>query len=129
MKGKSPPAGWKYLCDRGDLALLLTAPCLSCPFTAVLEPRGSKRPTRSPPVSREPSFRRWWTSCARRALRRAFKLRGKLGADGGIGDYVPKPKWMRWPTHDRKLEEIFAAEGAVVKPDLNSKLTLALARH
>jgi hypothetical protein len=30
-----------------------------------------------------------------RALRRAFKLRGKLGADGGIGDYVPKPKWMR----------------------------------
>jgi hypothetical protein len=30
-----------------------------------------------------------------RALRRAFKLRGKLGAEGGIGDYVPKPKWMR----------------------------------
>jgi hypothetical protein len=27
-----------------------------------------------------------------RALRRAFKLRGKLGADGGIGDYVPKPE-------------------------------------
>ena len=41
-----------------------------------------------------------------RALRRAFKLRSKLGADGGIGDYVPKPKWMRWPTYDRKLEEI-----------------------
>jgi hypothetical protein len=48
-----------------------------------------------------------------RALRRAFKLRGKLGADGGIGDYVPKPKWMRWPTYDRKLEEIFAAEEVV----------------
>jgi hypothetical protein len=48
-----------------------------------------------------------------RALRRAFKLRGKLGADGGIGDYVPKPKWMRWPTYDRKLEEIFAAEKIV----------------
>jgi hypothetical protein len=31
-----------------------------------------------------------------RALRRAFKLRGKLGAEGGIGDYVAKPKWMRW---------------------------------
>jgi hypothetical protein len=30
-----------------------------------------------------------------RALRRAFKLRGKLGAEGGIGDYVRKPKWMR----------------------------------
>ena len=38
---------------------------------------------------------------------------GKLGADGGIGDYVPKPKWMRWPTYDRKLEEVFAAEGVV----------------
>ena len=48
-----------------------------------------------------------------RALRRAFKLRGKLGADGGVGDYVPKPKWMRWPTYDRKLEEVFAAEGVV----------------
>jgi hypothetical protein len=48
-----------------------------------------------------------------RALRRAFKLRSKLGADGGIGDYVPKPKWMRRRTYDRKLEEIFAAEEVV----------------
>jgi hypothetical protein len=48
-----------------------------------------------------------------RALRRAFKLRGKLGAEGGIGDYVPKPKWMRWSTYDRKLEEIFAADDIV----------------
>jgi hypothetical protein len=31
-----------------------------------------------------------------RALRRAFKLRGNLGADGGIGDHVPKPKWTRY---------------------------------
>jgi hypothetical protein len=48
-----------------------------------------------------------------RALRRAFKLRGKLGADGGVGDYVAKPKWMRWRTYDRKLEEIFTAEEVV----------------
>jgi transcriptional regulator with XRE-family HTH domain len=48
-----------------------------------------------------------------RALRRAFKLRAELGADGGIGDSVEKPKWMRWRTYDRKLEEIFAAEEAV----------------
>lgn len=48
-----------------------------------------------------------------RALRRAFKLRGRLGADGGIGDYVPKPKWMRLRTYDRKLEEIWRAEGIV----------------
>jgi hypothetical protein len=48
-----------------------------------------------------------------RASRRAFKLRGKLGGHGGIGDYIPKPKWMRWPTYDRKLEEIAAAEEVV----------------
>jgi len=40
-------------------------------------------------------------------------LRGKLGADGGIGDYVPKPKWMRWPTYDRKLKEVAAFEEVV----------------
>jgi hypothetical protein len=48
-----------------------------------------------------------------RALRRAFKLRAELGADGGISDSVEKPKWMRWRAYDRKLEEIFAAEEVV----------------
>ena len=48
-----------------------------------------------------------------RALRRAFKLRGRLGADGGIGDYVAKPKGMRLRTYDRRLEEIWRAEGVV----------------
>ena len=33
-----------------------------------------------------------------RALRQAFKLRGRLGGRGGIGDDIAKPKWMRWPT-------------------------------
>jgi hypothetical protein len=46
-----------------------------------------------------------------RALRRAFKLRDRLGGQGGIGDYIAKPKWMRWPTYDRKLEKIAGAEG------------------
>ena len=48
-----------------------------------------------------------------RALRRAFKLRGRLGGEGGIGDYIPKPKWMRLRTYDRKLNEVFAAEEIV----------------
>jgi hypothetical protein len=48
-----------------------------------------------------------------RALRRAFKLRDRLGGRGGIGDYIAKPKWMRWPTYDRKLEEIAGAEEIV----------------
>ena len=52
------------------------------------------------------------TACCR-ALRRAFRLRGKLGAEGGIGDYVEKPKWMRWRTYNRMLEKISAAEEVV----------------
>jgi hypothetical protein len=48
-----------------------------------------------------------------RASRRAFKLRDRLGGRGGIGDYIAKPKWMRWQTYERKLEEIFAAEEIV----------------
>jgi hypothetical protein len=59
-----------------------------------------------------------------RALRRAFKLRGKLGGTGGIESYIPKPKWMREATYDRKLEEIFAAEEIVdaYTQDLDRKL-------
>ena len=26
---------------------------------------------------------------------------------------MPKPKWMRWPTYERRLEEIAAAEEVV----------------
>ena len=48
-----------------------------------------------------------------RALRQAFKLRGRLGGRGGIGDDIAKPKWMRWPTYERKLEEVAAAEEVV----------------
>ena len=48
-----------------------------------------------------------------RASRRAFKLRGKLGGTGGLESYIPKPKWMREATYERKLEEIFAAEEVV----------------
>ena len=46
-------------------------------------------------------------------MRRAFKLRGKLGGTGGLESYIPKPKWMRAATYDRKPEEIFAAEEVV----------------
>ena len=60
-----------------------------------------------------------------RALRRAFKLRSTLGAEGGIGDYVAKPKWMRWRTYDRamakfdRVEEVVEAHTALLldRPD------------
>ena len=64
-------------------------------FLAVLSPSRRARPSHD------------------RALRRAFKLRGELGGTGGIGEYIPKPKGMRWRTYDRKLEEIAAAEEIV----------------
>jgi hypothetical protein len=37
-------------------------------------------------------------------------MQRKLGADGGIGDHIPKPKWMRWRTYERHLEQIASAE-------------------
>jgi hypothetical protein len=58
-----------------------------------------------------------------RALRRAFKLRGRLGADGGIGDYIAKPKWMRRRTFERAVERVNQAEEIV-----EGQLALALAR-
>jgi hypothetical protein len=40
-------------------------------------------------------------------------LADSIFSDGGIGDHIPKPKWMREATYDRRLEEIFAAEDVV----------------
>jgi hypothetical protein len=48
-----------------------------------------------------------------RAVNRAFKLRERLGGTGGIGDFVPKPKWMRWTTYESQMARIEAAEGIV----------------
>jgi hypothetical protein len=50
-----------------------------------------------------------------RALSGAFALRRKLGADGGIGDYVTKPKGMHWRTFERAVERIDRAEGIVAR--------------
>ena len=45
------------------------------------------------------------------ALRRAFRLRARLGDHrGGIGDPIPKPRWMRWRTYESRLAEIERAE-------------------
>ncbi len=45
-----------------------------------------------------------------RAITQAFKRRQRLGADGGIGDPIDKPKGMRWATFDRKMDQVEAAE-------------------
>jgi hypothetical protein len=45
-----------------------------------------------------------------RALSRAFALRRKIGAEGGIGDYFEKPKGMHWRTFELTAERIYRAE-------------------
>jgi hypothetical protein len=45
-----------------------------------------------------------------RAISQAFKRRRRLGADGGLGDPIDKPKGMRWATFDRKMDQVDAAE-------------------
>jgi hypothetical protein len=77
------------------------------------------------------NFRRLSPSCrlfpmqtSASALKTAFTRRGpistrangwerKLGADGGIGDYVTEPKGMHWRTFERAMERIDRAEGIV----------------
>src|SRR5262245_59814534 len=48
-----------------------------------------------------------------RALSRALALRQKLGADGGVGDYVAKPKGMHRCTFERAMKRIDRAENIV----------------
>ena len=45
-----------------------------------------------------------------RAITRMFKLRAHLGADGGMGDYIPKPKGIHGSRYERELEKVAAAE-------------------
>ena len=55
----------------------------------------------------------WWgvSSCGGPRNRNLCGLPD--GGTGGLESYIPKPKWMRKATYDRKLEEIFAAEEIV----------------
>jgi hypothetical protein len=46
-----------------------------------------------------------------RSITRAFKLRDRLGGRGGIGDYIPKPEWMRWRTYELQIAWIGAVQG------------------
>jgi hypothetical protein len=45
------------------------------------------------------------------ALTQAFKLRRRLGSDGGIGDYITKPNGMRWRTYERLMARCQRYEG------------------
>jgi hypothetical protein len=48
-----------------------------------------------------------------RSLSRVFALHGKIGGEGGIGDYILKPKGMHTRTFKRAMQKIYAAEEIV----------------
>ncbi len=48
-----------------------------------------------------------------RALSRAFALRRKLDASGGIGEFIAKPKGMHWPTFEGMMKRVRRAEDVV----------------
>ena len=46
-----------------------------------------------------------------RALRRARKLRLRLGGDPADDEYPDKPPRMRWATYNRLMDRLVAADG------------------
>lgn len=49
-----------------------------------------------------------------RLIRRTHKILDELGGTGDLDEayYLPKPKWMRWPTYERKMAEALAGAEA-----------------
>jgi hypothetical protein len=58
-----------------------------------------------------------------RALRRARKLRLRLGGDPADDEYPDKPPRMRWATYNRLIERLVAADGVA-----DERLVLLAAR-
>ena len=46
-----------------------------------------------------------------RCFRRANKLRQRMGGEPGCQNHIPKPKWVRWATHARVVQEVEELEG------------------
>jgi hypothetical protein len=88
---------WWFVCPkRGDLVSKLYKPNGAGRFASQRVYRLAYRSQRQSPYDR--------------ALDRAFKLRRRLGSKDGIGDFIEKPKGMRWATFDREMERIETAE-------------------
>jgi hypothetical protein len=88
---------WWWVCPRrGDLVSKLYKPAGDWIFASRKAHRLAYRSQRQSPYDR--------------AISQAFKRRKRLGAEGGIGDPIDKPKGMRWATFDRKMQQVEAAE-------------------
>jgi hypothetical protein len=88
---------WWWVCPRrGNPVAKLYKPCGSAIFASRKAHRLANRSQRQSPYDR--------------AISQAFKHRQRLGADGGIGDPIAKPKGMRWAIFNRKTDQVKAAE-------------------
>jgi hypothetical protein len=88
---------WWWVCPRrGDLISNLYKPTSAGIFASRKAHRLAYRSQRQSPHDR--------------ALSQAFKRRRRLGADGGLGAHIDKPKGMRWATFERKMSQVEAAE-------------------
>jgi len=91
---------WWFICPRtGDLVSKLYLPPGAASFASRRAYRLSYRSQRESPSDR--------------AINRAFRLRRKLGSDGGIGQSILEPKGMRWRTFNREIANVGAAEDLV----------------
>jgi hypothetical protein len=104
---------WWFRCPRsGDLVSKLHLPNGAFTFASRRAYRLGYRSQRETPRDR--------------SLSRAFALRRKIGDEGGIGDYIEKPKWMRWRTFERAMERVNGAEEIV---EAHTDLLLARLRR
>lgn len=91
---------WWWVCPRrGDLVSKLYMPAGATAFASRKCFHIAYRSQRESPCDR--------------AISQAFKLRRRLGATGGIGDFIEKPKGMRWATFDRKMDQLKRIEAVV----------------
>ena len=99
LRTSQTPLLW-FVCPRtGQLAARLHLPSGADTFACRKAYRLAYRSQRQTPCDR--------------AISRAFSLRHKLGDDGGIGDYVTKPKGMHQRTFERAMGRIDRAEDIV----------------
>ena len=91
---------WWFICPkRGDLVAKLYLPPGAFTFA-------SRRAYRL-------AYRSQRVSPSDRAINRAFKLRRKLGSDGGIGARIRRPKGMHRRTFAREMAKVEEAETLV----------------
>lgn len=108
---RSQPFGgqrWFFVCPHsGEKAVKLHLPSGAYSFASRKAYRLGYRSQRETPRDR--------------SLSRAFALRAKVGGEGGIGDYILKPKGMHMRTFERAIERINRAEEIV---EMHSDLLL-----